>query len=103
MIQVIEGASAGEDGLSDEQWEQIRPLLPVAGRKFRRGRPRMSDRQAMAAILYRLRTGCAWKSLPRSLGAGSTVHQRYQQWRGAAVFEKLVEAGILASEELEAI
>ena len=49
----------------------------------------MSDRQAMTAIFYLLKTGGQWKSLPRSLGASSTVHDRYQWWIGHDVFLKL--------------
>jgi len=43
--------------------------------------PRMNDRKAMSAIFYVLRTGCQWNALPRSLGASSTVHDRFQEWR----------------------
>jgi transposase len=55
----------------------------------------MDDRQALDAIFYVLRTGCQWKALPRSLGAGSTVHDRFQEWQQAGVFEKLWKAGLL--------
>jgi putative transposase len=55
----------------------------------------MEDRQALAASFYVLRTGCQWKALPRSLGAGSTVHERFQAWQQAGVFEKLWKAGLL--------
>jgi hypothetical protein len=37
-------------------WEEIVPLLPVPKPKKKTGRPRMKDRQAMAAIFYLLRT-----------------------------------------------
>ena len=63
------------------------------------GRPRMDDRKAMTAILYVLRTGCQWKALPRSLGAGSTVHHRFQQWVEAGVFKKMWKAGLLELDE----
>ena len=33
----------------------------------------------MSAIFYVLRTGCQWNALPRSLGASSTVHDRFQE------------------------
>lgn len=49
----------------------------------------MDDRKAMTAILYVLRTGIQWKALPQSLGAASTVHDRFQEWREAGVFERL--------------
>ncbi len=55
----------------------------------RGGRPRMDDRKAMSAIFYVLRTGCQWNALPRSLGASSTVHDRFQEWRKAGVFKRM--------------
>ena len=59
------------------------------------GRPPMDDRKAMTAILYVLRTGCQWRALPRSLGAGTTVHDRFQQWVQAGVFKTMWKAGLL--------
>ena len=49
----------------------------------------MDDRRAMSAIFYVLRTGCQWNALPRSLGASSTVHDRFQEWRKADVFKRM--------------
>jgi putative transposase len=43
----------------------------------------------LAAIVYRLRTGCQWKALPAQFGSGSTCHLRFQQWRHARVFERI--------------
>ena len=54
----------------------------------------MENRQAMRAILYVLRTRCRWQDLPRSLGAASTVHDRYQEWQEAGVFQRMKEAGL---------
>jgi putative transposase len=90
---------ACEFEISDEVWAKIAPLLPLPRRKNRKGRPRMDDRQAATAILYKLRTGCSWKALPRDLGAGSTVHDRFQEWQAAGVFDQLRQAGILECEQ----
>lgn len=49
----------------------------------------------MDAIWFILRTGGQWKLLPRSMGAASTVHDRFQHWRAAGVFSKLWRAGVL--------
>ncbi len=76
-------------------WQRIAPLLPAPKTKKKPGRPRMEDRKAMTAILYVFQTGCQWKSLPRSLGAGSTVHDRFQEWRKAGVFERMEQAGLM--------
>ncbi len=84
--------------IPDELWERIKPLLPPPKPK-KPGRPQMSDRQAMTAIFYVLRTGCQWKALPHTLGAPSTVHDRFQKWREEGVFEKMWHAGLLEYDE----
>ncbi len=89
--------------IPDELWKRIEPLLPPEKPKPKGGRPRMPNRQAMDAIFYVLRTGCQWKALPRGLGAASTVHDRFQEWQVAGVFEKIWQAGVVAFDELEGI
>jgi putative transposase len=74
--------------IPDVIWDRIVSLLPSHKRK-KAGRPRMNDRKAMSAIFYVLRTGCQWNALPRTLGASSTVHDRFQEWRIAGVFKRM--------------
>ena len=59
------------------------------------GRPRKPDRQMFAAIFYILTTGIQWKALPRCLGAPSAVHDRFQEWTEAGVFEGLWATGLV--------
>jgi putative transposase len=80
--------------IPDRLWDRIRVLLPPPKRKKKSGRPRMDDRQAMNAVFYVLRTGCQWKAIPRCLGAPSTIHDRFQEWRRAGVFKRLWKAGL---------
>lgn len=94
---------APEYQIPDEMWTEIEPFLPQPKPKKKPGRPRMSDHQAMNAIFYLLRTGCQWNALPRSLGAYSTVHDRFQQWREAGVFEALWQEGLLQYNEQKGI
>jgi transposase len=70
-------------------WRQIAPLLPRERPKPRGGRPRVPDRVVLAGIIYRLRTGCQWKALPREFGSGSTCHLRMQRWRRRGVFRRI--------------
>jgi transposase len=98
MINPTYGVEAGYC-IPDELWERIEPLLPKAKAKPLGGRPKLDDRQVMTAIFYVLRTGCQWKAIPRSLGAGSTVHDRFQQWVEEGVFQKLWKAGLLEYDE----
>lgn len=76
-------------------WLAVEPLLPQPVKPTKVGRKSKPDQQMFAAIYYRMRTGCQWKALPRCLGAGSTVHDRHQQWVAAGVFERLWEHGLL--------
>ncbi len=86
--------------LSDELWEKMKPCIPGERTdKKKRGRTRMDDRKAMQAILYLLKTGIQWNALPRSLGAYSTVHDRFQEWREKGVFEQLMKQGLLEYDE----
>jgi len=84
--------------IPDVVWDRIIAVLlsPSIRRKKKKkaGRPRMDDRKAMSAIFYVLRTGCQWNALPRSLGASSTVHDRFQEWRKAGVFQANVDRWI---------
>lgn len=89
--------------IPDDLWKKIELLLPPPKPKKKPGRPRMDDRIAMTAIFYVLRTGCQWKALPRSLGATSTVHDRFQEWRDAGVFEKLWKEGLLEYDKNKGI
>src|SRR6185437_9749367 len=78
--------------IPDGLWERIHPLIPSPPPKKnedRPGRPRMDDKKAMNAIFYVLRTGCQWKALQRSLGASSTVNDRFVEWRKAGLFETM--------------
>ena len=75
--------------VSDELWERMRPLLPREKEKPRGGRPRVPDRRVLAGIVFRLKTGCQWKALPREFGSGSTCHLRMQEWQRAGVFQEI--------------
>ena len=85
--------------VSDEMWERIEPLLPAESPPPKGGRPWKPARQMLDAIFYVLRTGCQWKALPRSLGAPSTVHERFQGWVEAGVFGRLWASGLLEYDE----
>ena len=75
--------------IPDALWGQILPLIPIRRRTTLRGRPPVPDREVLAGIVYRLRTGCQWKALPREFGSGSTCHARFQEWCAAGVFTEI--------------
>jgi transposase len=89
-----------DDQIPDARWVQMMRVFPPPKARQKDGRPRMDDRQAMPAMLSVLRTGCPWKVPPRRLGAARTVHDRFQEWRQAQVFERLWPAGLRTYDTL---
>ena len=52
--------------LNDAQWQILQPLLPAPAKL---GRPRARDlREILNGIFYLLRSGCAWRLLPKEFG-----------------------------------
>jgi len=77
-------------------WAAVEPLLPeAASGPGKRGRSRVCNGQIFYALYYVLVTGMQWKALPRSLGAASTVHDRFQEWVAAGVLKQLWTSGLL--------
>ena len=83
--------------LTDGQWEQLRDLLP--SEKAGRGRAFKSNRLMLEGILYRLRTGCAWKDLPERYGRPKCVSDRLRLWSTTGVWgpvlARLRELGVI--------
>lgn len=87
----------------EELWEEAKKVIPPWPERPHGGRPPMPDEQAFNAIYYVMRTGIQWKALPLTLGAPSTVHDRFQTWVREGVFMKLWQAGLMAYDEAKAI
>src|SRR5713101_2875144 len=68
--------------LTDEECNQIKPLVPAPkSGTGKRGRPiRLERRRLLNAILYVVRSGCAWRLLPRDFGPWQTVYGYFRQW-----------------------
>lgn len=101
------GLVKSDDGwrLPDEMWEQMEPLLPPRKPHPLGGHnPRVSDRAAMDAILFVLRTGCQWNALNATgICSSSSAHRRFQEWTQAGVFEEFWRLGLLALDALDEI
>src|ERR671925_380601 len=76
--------------LTDAEWAQLSPLVPGPAR---RGRPRRwALRLLVSAIFYVLRTGCAWRYLPREYPPWQTVYTTFRRWRLQGVWQRVHEA-----------
>ena len=80
--------------ITEEQYQRIAPYLPV-----QRGNVRISNLQALNAILYVAGHGCAWRGLPERFGRWHTVYTRMNRWAKSRAldraFERLRREGIV--------
>nr|WP_307049836.1 IS5 family transposase [Streptomyces achromogenes] len=76
--------------LTDEQWALVEPLLPAArvgpkgGRREKHPRRRIVD-----AIFYVVRTGCAWRQLPKDFPPWPTVYWYFTWWHDDGTVERV--------------
>jgi len=75
--------------LTDEQWQQIAPLLP--GKQGDPGRSGENNRLFLEAVLWLAKTGAPWRDLPPRLGKWNSVFQRYNRWSKRGVWQRVFE------------
>src|ERR1700722_13676446 len=65
--------------LTNEQWSVLEPLVPPSKHG---GRQRVVDiRRVVHGILYRNKSGCQWRMLPKDFPPWETVYYYFAQWR----------------------
>ncbi|MFF2519319.1 transposase [Streptomyces sp. NPDC058086] len=62
--------------LAETEREFTRPLLlvPLSGRK------RLDDRTVLNGIVWKFRTGVAWRYAPERYGSRARLHTRFRRW-----------------------
>nr|WP_157429801.1 IS5 family transposase [Actinomadura oligospora] len=74
--------------LSDDEWALVAPLIPPPKPRGRPpGHPR---REIVNALAYWVRSGCAWRMLPRDLPPWQTVYHYWRTWRIAGLWERML-------------
>ena len=72
-------SKAYTSNLSQDQWELLKPLIPLAKPG---GRPREVDIWVVLnAIFYVLTQGCTWRNLPGDFPHWQTVYTYFRNWR----------------------
>ncbi|WP_406838877.1 transposase [Streptomyces sp. AHU1] len=72
--------------LTDEQWALVEPLLTAAKGGRREKHP---SRQLVDAILYVVRTRCAWRQLPKDFPPWPTAYRRFTWWNDDGTVEQV--------------
>ena len=80
----------GRGDLTDQQWQQLQPLLPP--HKPTTGRPAKDHRTIINGILWVLRSGAPWRDLPERYGPWPTVASRFYRWRQDGLWDRLLRA-----------
>ena len=73
--------------LTEFEWKTIQPMLPNKPR----GVPRVDDRRVLNGIFWVLRSGSPWADVPERYGPPTTVYNRFNRWRKAGVWDKLMD------------
>ena len=78
----------GRYDLTDFEWSVIAPVLPNKSR----GVKRVDDRRVLNGIFWVLRCGAPWRDLPERYGPYTTCYNRFNRWRKAGVWDRLMDA-----------
>ena len=78
----------GRFDLTDFEWSVIAPLVPTKVR----GVKRVDDRRVLNGIFWRLRTGAPWADIPERYGPHTTCVNRFNRWRKAGVWKRILDA-----------
>lgn len=82
-----DGPSGMNTDLTDAEWVRVADLFE---RDAGRGAPaRYERRDIVNACCYVLRTGCAWRLLPKSFPPWQATYKAFSRWAAAGVFEAM--------------
>jgi transposase len=83
--------------LTDDEWSQVAPLLPRAGRTGRRRR--IDLREVLNAIRYLARTGCGWRMLPINFPPWQTVYWWFRRFVRLLLFRTIHDIALMIDRE----
>jgi transposase len=81
-----------EQFISDQQWQEIYPLLPRLDSRTRVGRPRVDNRACLEGILWVVMNGSRWRDLPDRFPSPATCWRRLYFWESQGVWEQVWHA-----------
>jgi len=85
--------------LTDAEWAQLEPLLPVHPRQGHR----WSDhRLVIDGIFHRTRSGCPWRDLPEGFGNWKTVYNRHRRWSLDGTWASILDSLRVGCDQEEA-
>jgi transposase len=86
--------------VDDALWEKVAQVLEKQDPLARFGPDRIDQRKALDGVIYRMRSGVQWNSLPREFGDDASVHRTFQRWVKRGVIGRLWALLVETCEEL---
>ena len=74
--------------LTDKQWNKIKDMLPSNGRP---GNQWKDHRLVINGILWILKNGAPWRSLPSQYGSWKTVFKRFRLWTRQGLWDRILD------------
>ena len=87
--------------LSDAEWDLIEDFMPSSD--GRRGRRFSDHRLVVEGLIYRYRTGVAWRDLPAEFGPWQTVWKRHRRFAGDGTWDKVLTALLTRADTMGVI
>ena len=82
-----DGPSGMNTDLTDAEWALVADLFERDGKAG--APPRFERRLMVNACCYALRTGCAWRLLPKTFPPWQATYMSFKRWAAAGVFEAM--------------
>ena len=83
--------------LTDEEWEQVKDLLPpeLTGKK---GKPRKDNRNMLNAMVWLARSGAPWRDIPERFGPWESIYTRFRKWLDDGILDNIFRVFTLEAE-----
>ncbi len=76
--------------MSENGWKKLKPYLPEAkSDKQKGGRQPVPLKEVINGILYVVKTGCSWRSMPHDLPHYSTVYGYFNRWSRSGLWQEI--------------
>lgn len=82
-----DGASGMNTDLTEAEWALVADLFEPADTRGRA--PKYARKHLVDACCYVVRTGCAWRLLPKCFPPWQAVYKAFSRWAAAGVFEAM--------------
>ncbi|MFB7234754.1 transposase [Streptomyces sp. NPDC056269] len=68
----------------------VRPA--AAAQVVARRRKRLDDRRILSGIVWKFRTGTAWRDVPERCGPWATLHTGFRRWAADGTFDRMLRS-----------